>query len=106
MINIRALLMLMTLVMGSSMSIDSSASDILNGKKVYQGRCALCHGDRGKAVMPGTPDLSRQQGMQKSNSALLERLQRGQGSCPPFRGMIRDEHLNDVISYIRTLRRQ
>jgi len=102
--NIRSLAIL--IVFSVIYSSEAFAADIYNGKSVYKQRCAICHGDRGKAVMPGTPDLSRQQGMQKSNSYLLKRLKRGKGSCPPFGGILKDEQLNDVISFVRTMRRQ
>lgn len=81
------------------------AADIFNGQSVYESRCSMCHGERGKGEMPGTPDLSKQQGMQKSDRNLLKRLSSGKGSCPPFGGIIRDQNLKDVISYLRTMRR-
>lgn len=102
--NIKVILILITLSSCFLFSSKNHAADIYNGKKIYQDRCALCHGKGGRAEMPGTPDLSKQQGMQKSNNFLLNRIKQGKGSCPPYGGILKEDQINDVVNFIRTLR--
>ena len=80
-------------------------ADIFNGKKVYKSRCAMCHGDDGKGMMPGAPDFRRGQKLNKSDARLIKQIKKGKGSCPPFEGIIREKDMQDVISFLRTMRR-
>ncbi len=82
-----------------------SAGDSFKGQGLYQQSCSNCHGTRGKGNIPGMPDFTKQQGLRKSDPGLLQRLRNGRGTCPPFAGIVADEDLLDIISYLRTMRR-
>ena len=40
--------------------------------------------------------------MQPDN-ALLERIRRGERACPGYRGILKDQDIQDVIAFLRTL---
>ena len=50
----------------------SFASNIVNGKKIYQQHCVMCHGVNGKSVMAGAADFNRGEGLFQSDHGLLE----------------------------------
>jgi mono/diheme cytochrome c family protein len=82
-----------------------SASDIFNGKEVYELHCEGCHGSDGSSFEPGVPDFSRGESLFAPDSELVERLREGSAMKPSFRGLLTDAELRDVIAYVRTLQR-
>jgi len=52
--------------------------------------------------MPGAPDFSRNEQLMQPDVTLYETIRRGQGAMPGYRGVLRNEDILDVISYIRT----
>lgn len=83
----------------------AQASDIFNGRDVYELHCLTCHGADGQAIEPGTPDFSRGESLYAPDFDLVQRLRDGDGHLPSYRGLLSDEELRDVIAYIRTLQR-
>ena len=81
------------------------ASDIFNGKDVYELHCEGCHGTDGSSFEPGVPDFSRGESLFAPDSVLVKRLREGSAMKPSFRGLLTDEELRDVIAYVRTLQR-
>ena len=67
--------LLLAAVMFSSLFALAHASDIFNGRGVYEMHCQTCHG------------------------------MDGGGHLASYRGMLTDEELRDVVAYIRTLQR-
>ena len=81
------------------------ASDIYNGREVYEMHCQTCHGMDGQAMEPGVPDFSRGESLYLPDIDLVQRLRDGDGHLPSYRGLLSDEELRDVVAYIRTLQR-
>jgi cytochrome c6 len=81
------------------------ASDIFNGREVYELHCEGCHGNDGASFEPGVPDFSRGESLFAPDSELVQRLREGSAMKPSFRGLLTDEELYDVIAYVRTLQR-
>ena len=81
----------------------TQASDINQGRDIYQRHCAMCHGVNGSAGMAGAADFKRGQGLMQSDRSLLERIQSGKNACPAYRGILTEQQTFDVIAYIRTL---
>ena len=81
------------------------ASDIFNGREVYEMHCQTCHGMDGQAMEPGVPDFSRGESLFAPDVELVRNLREGDGHLPGYRGLLSDEELRDVIAYIRTLQR-
>ncbi len=91
------------LLAGLVMSTPSFAADRGNGTRVYQTRCAGCHGVDGKAINPSAPSFAGTNKPMQPDMALLTRIKSGKKQCPPFFGLLTDKDILDVISYIRTL---
>jgi len=81
----------------------AQASDVNQGRAIYQRHCAACHGANGKASMAGAADFNRGQGLMQSDQALLKRIQRGDKACPAYFGILDKQQTLDVIAFIRTL---
>ena len=81
----------------------SLASNTINGQKIYQQHCVMCHGVNGKSVMAGAADFNRGEGLFQSDHKLLERIQSGKNACPAYRGILTEQKIFDVIAYLRTL---
>ncbi len=81
------------------------ASDIFNGREVYEMHCQTCHGIDGQSLEPGVPDFSRGESLFVPDVELVRNLREGAAHLPSYRGLLSDEELRDVIAYIRTLQR-
>jgi cytochrome c6 len=84
-------------------SVNLLASDIGNGRQVYQRHCAMCHGQNGDSVMAGAANFNRGEGLFQSDHSLLKRIKSGKNACPAYRGILREQEIFDVIAFIRTL---
>lgn len=91
------------LLAGLAMSAPSFGADPANGMRVYQTRCAGCHGVAGKAINPDAPSFSGTNKPMQPDVALLTRIKTGKKQCPPFFGLLTDKDILDVVAYIRTL---
>ena len=80
------------------------AADPGNGAKIYATHCSGCHGDGGVSNMPGTPDFSRRERLFQPDMALLASIRDGVSVMPAYKGLLSDQEMLDVISYLRTLR--
>jgi cytochrome c6 len=80
------------------------AADLQHGAQLYSQHCALCHGQAGRAVLPGTPDLSRPAALLKPDLALLAGIRAGRGAMPAYQGVLRDRDILDIVAHLRTLR--
>lgn len=78
------------------------ASDVRNGKKIYQLHCQMCHGMNGNSSMAGAASFKRGEGLFQSDHSLLQRILNGDKVCPAYRGILSEQDIFDVIAYIRT----
>jgi cytochrome c6 len=78
------------------------AGDPFQGAQIYNARCAMCHGANGKAMVAGTPDFVRTNILAKPDFELKNFINAGKGIMPGFQGVLKDQEILDVISYIRT----
>lgn len=81
------------------------AGNASNGNVVFQEKCAACHGKDGTAVLPGAPSFSKGERMEKSDSSLKASITNGLNAMPPFKGVLSDGQLGDLMSYVRTLKK-
>lgn len=96
------------LILGSSFAY--AAEDPVNGKKLYEWNCAVCHGDFGKgdgplrAALPTPPaDLTNRQMRSKPDSALLHIIRDGHATMPAWKRQLTEEELRDLVAYLRSL---
>jgi len=81
------------------------AFDIDAGQTVYETHCASCHGADGTPTMPATPDFSSGEGLDATDVDLVRGIKSGRNLMPAYDGLIKNEEILNVITYIRTLRR-
>ena len=81
----------------------AQAADPLKGAKLYNQRCADCHGSNGQPTMSGVPDFSRNQALMQSDLDLIRTISVGKGMMPAFQGLLSEQQILDVIAYLRTL---
>lgn len=80
------------------------AGDPVNGQKLYLNHCAGCHGPNGLSTMPNAPNLARSERLNQSDPAIVGKIRSGINAMPPFLGILKDNEIYDVVSYVRTLR--
>lgn len=84
-------------------SMPVAASDIAQGRDLYQSHCAMCHGQDGSPIMAGAADFKRGDGLMQSDRALLKRILQGDRACPGYLGVMSEQEIYDVIAYLRSL---
>jgi mono/diheme cytochrome c family protein len=89
-----------------------SAEDIAridDARDLYQSSCAACHGFDGIPIMPGIPNFSNGERLEKADRELLVIVQDGKESetggiaMPPWKGALNDEEILGVLNYIRVI---
>ena len=84
-------------------ALSVEAGDPFNGHTIYGKHCLSCHGNDGSGEIVGIPNLRKGEGLHKPDFQLVETLKMGVGAMPAYRGLLDDNELTDVITYIRTL---
>ena len=84
------------------------------GKTVYDAKCASCHGAQGEGKPPHWPPLANNQSIEMESAVNPIRMVLNGGyppgtegnprpyGMPPFAGMLSDNEVAAVVSYIRT----
>jgi mono/diheme cytochrome c family protein len=99
-----------------SSTVPSSEGSLLIslGKTVYDARCATCHGAQGEGKPPHWPPLAGNQSIQMESAVNAIRMVLNGGyppapegnprpyGMPPFAGLLSDNEVAAVVSYIRT----
>jgi cytochrome c6 len=102
---IRASLIVLAVTVGfSTLSAAESAADI------YKTKCAICHGATGAgdtAVGKNLKirDLSSADVQKQSDAELANVIKIGKGKMPKYEGKLPDQQINDLVNYIRALKR-
>lgn len=72
------------------------------GQENYEEFCAACHGYDGIPVLPGTPNFSTGERLNKKDSELLQAIREGKGDVmPPWENVLNEQAQQDVLDYIK-----
>lgn len=85
---------------GSSSSnpeTDADGFPEVDAKKVYRAKCGICHGNDGKKMMSGAPDLSISKMSLEDRIALITN---GKGVMPPQKNIMNTKEIIAVAKYI------
>ena len=82
-------------------STDDGKVDFALVKKLYDVKCALCHGYDGAQQFAGAKDLT--QSVLPKNEVLL-RIAEGKGSMPPHKDVLSEEQMDALADFVMTLR--
>jgi mono/diheme cytochrome c family protein len=80
---------------------ESASVDLTLVKKLYDVKCALCHGYDGAQQFAGAKDLT-QSVLPKSEVVL--RIAEGKGSMPPHKDVLSAEQMDALADFVLTLR--
>jgi mono/diheme cytochrome c family protein len=82
-------------------AVENGPVDLTLVKKLYDMKCALCHGYDGAQQFAGAKDLT--QSVLPKNEVLL-RIAEGQGSMPPHKDVLSEEQMDALADFVMTLR--
>lgn len=81
----------------------SYAADPAKGGELYAIHCATCHGVAGNSVMLGAPNFAQNERLVTPDGELLISIQSGKAAMPAYKGILSDQDILNIISYLRTL---
>lgn len=81
-----------------------------SGETVFKKNCVMCHGadGTGKTKMGqklGAADLTSSDVQSLSDEALTQTVHNGRGKMPAFGTTLSDDEIQQVVKYVRTLRK-
>jgi mono/diheme cytochrome c family protein len=82
----------------------ATSADMAKAKQNYDRYCAACHGFNGMSITPGVPNLRMNEGLMQADFQIVQKLKMGTTKKPPMLGILKDQELQDVVSYARTIR--
>ena len=78
------------------------ANDVFKGREVFMRECMACHGESGEGKLPGLPNFKEGKTLFKTDSVLIDIVRDGKGVMPSFNGLLTDEDIRNVVSYLRS----
>jgi mono/diheme cytochrome c family protein len=90
---------------------EAAMDPLVLGNKIYQERCALCHGPEGKGDGPAAAGLNPKPRNHtdgaymktRTDAQLLEVIHHGKGGMPAWGGILNETEINAVLKHVRTL---
>lgn len=82
---------------GQSHEEKESSAQKVDGERIYQERCASCHGRNGKKGVSGAKDLTRSELSMKERIRIIKN---GKGAMIPFEGVLNDKETRAVARYL------
>ncbi len=87
----------------------AKAAGIKAGKSLFEGNCAMCHGNTGKgdgpagaALNPRPKNLSDKAVQTQTDGELFWKISEGRGAMPPWK-MLPEKDRWSLVQYIRSL---
>lgn len=94
------------------LAVGAHAGDAVDGKAVYQAKCATCHGKDGKGnasmakmfkVEPAALDLTKTETSAKNDEELAGVTSKGKGKMPAFAAKLKEGEIAAAVAYLRGL---
>lgn len=90
---------------------EAAMDPLVLGNKIYQERCALCHGPEGKGDGPAAAGLNPKPRNHtdgaymktRTDEQLLEVIHKGKGGMPAWGGILNETEIHAVLKHVRTL---
>lgn len=87
---------------GADVGAGGAVISAAEAAKTYALKCGMCHGEDGKLMLAGAPDLSTSQLSREERITLITY---GKGTMPPQQGVLDDATIAAVADHLETLRR-
>lgn len=97
-------IVLLALVVASVVSSAAWSANPARGRDLYNSHCLACHGPNGEGVARDAPKFKFGERLEKPDMVLLQSVKTGRKGCPPQFGVLRDNDILDILSYVRMLR--
>ena len=88
----------------------TDAEAVKRGKDLFQEKCSTCHYDTSdaKKIGPGLKGLNKRGTFTVNNNKVTDEnlktwIENGDSLMPPFKDVIDDNQIKDVIAYVKTL---
>ena len=95
---------------GKTTNTAANAAAVKRGKDVFQQKCSVCHYDNSdqKKIGPGLKGLSKRgtfsvNGNKITDDSLKAWIENGDQLMPPFKEVLEQGQIKDVIAYVKTL---
>ena len=86
------------------------AAAVARGKAIFQEKCSVCHFDTSaaKKIGPGLKGLNKRGTFTVNNEKITDEnlthwIENGDSLMPPFKDVLEEKQINDVVAYVRTL---
>jgi cytochrome c len=86
------------------------AAAATRGKEIFQQKCSTCHYDTSdaKKIGPGLKGIGKRGTFTVNNNKVTDEtlkawIENGDSLMPPFKDVIDDNQIKDVIAYVKTL---
>ena len=83
---------------------------VKRGQEVFQQKCSTCHYDTSdaKKIGPGLKGISKRGTFTVNNNKVTDEtlktwIENGDSLMPPFKDVLEDAQIKDVIAYVKTL---
>ncbi|MFQ5757035.1 MAG: c-type cytochrome [Acidiferrobacterales bacterium] len=87
---------------GHTLAGEPQPSD--SGKEIYEEYCAACHGYDGVPILPGSPNFSKGERLDKTDAELLKTISDGKGDImPPWKEVLSEQQRKNVLHYLRSI---
>ena len=87
-----------------------NSAAVARGKSLFQQKCSICHYDTSdqKKIGPGLKGLSKRgtftvNGNKITDESLKTWIDNGDQLMPPFKDVLEESQVKDVIAYVKTL---
>ena len=97
------LTLLVALALCIAAAAQALAGDLQKGREVYEMNCVACHGMDGYAIDMTIPSFANGDRMFLMDQEMMQSIRNGKNMMPAFRGLLSDDEIRDVITYLRTL---
>jgi mono/diheme cytochrome c family protein len=94
----------------SLLTMGAEKGDAAKGKQVFTSRCSVCHGESGegkeaigKAYGVTMPVLGSKEVQSLDDADIKKIISQGKGKMKPV--SLSDQEMNDVVAFLRTLKR-
>jgi cytochrome c len=88
----------------------ANAAAVGRGKSLFQQKCSVCHYDTSeqKKIGPGLKGLAKRgtfsvNGNKITDDSLKSWIENGDQLMPPFKDVLEEAQVKDVIAYVKTL---